>query len=122
MSISDYRNLVAWKKARALASQVYRVTTQFPKAELFGLTQQMRRAAVSVPCNIAEGHGRRSSADRIQFLVIARGSLFELETQALIAGDLEFIAPAEAATVLEAATEVARLVNGLIRHYMKGSR
>ena len=119
MSTSDYRGLDAWIKARALASHIYRLTALFPRNEWFGLTQQMRRAAISAPCNIAEGQGRRATKDRINFLVIARGSLHELETQALIAGDLEFITEAEAEDVASRTTEVTRLVNGLIRHYAK---
>ena len=122
MSTSDYRTLEAWVKARALASHIYRLTAQFPRAEIFGLTQQMRRAAVSVPSNIAEGQGRKSTKDRIAFLVIARGSLHEIETQALIAGDLEFIATQRAEDIVERTTEVARLVNGLIRHYARRLR
>lgn len=117
MSKSGYRDLVVWQKARALASRVYRVTRQFPRFELFGLTAQMRRAAVSIPCNVAEGHGRRTTADRIQFLMIARGSLLELETQALIAADLEFMKCAEADDIVERTTDVARALNGLIRFY-----
>ena len=86
---------------------------------MFGLTQQIRRAVVSVACNIAEGQGRKSTKERIQFLVIARGSLFEVETQALIAGDLEFVTTAEAEDIVNRTIEVTRLVNGLIRHYAK---
>ena len=119
MITSDYRTLEVWQKARALASHVYRVTAKFPKSELFGLTQQMRRAVVSVPSNIAEGQGRRFTRDRIQFLVVARGSLYELETQATIAGDLDFITADEAGAVVNRTIEVTRLLNGLIRHYMK---
>jgi len=119
MSKSDYRDLEVWKKARVLATRVYRVTAGFPKHEIFSLTQQMRRAALSVPCNIAEGQGRRSTADRIQFLVIARGSLMELETQALIAADLEYLAPTLSEDLVANATEVTRMINGLIRHYLR---
>lgn len=119
MSKSDYRDLRVWRKARLLASRVYRVTADFPKHELFALTQQMRRAVLSVACNIAEGQGRRSTADRIQFLVIARGSLLELETQAIIAADLEYLPPTLSEDLVSNATEVTRMLNGLIRHYMR---
>ena len=105
-----------------MASRIYRVTRHFPKYELFGLTTQMRRAAVSVACNIAEGHGRRSTSDRVHFLVIARGSLFEIETQALIAADLEFIEESDAEQLVARTTEVTRLLNGLIRHYIRGAK
>lgn len=117
MNRSDYRTLDVWQKARGLASRVYSITATFPRSEMFGLTQQMRRAVVSVPCNIAEAQGRRSSRDRMQLLFVARGSLHELETQVTIAGDLEFVTAAEAADVLDRAAEVTRLLNGLIRHY-----
>lgn len=79
----------------------------------------MRRAAVSVPSNIAEAHGRQTTRDRIQFFVIARGSLFELETQALIAADLGFTSTSDAETVVTRTTEVTRLLNGLIRYYTR---
>lgn len=117
MRRSDYRDLKVWQKARALATFVYRLSAQFPRHEMFGLTSQMRRAAVSVPCNIAEAHGRRSNADRINFFVIARGSLLEIETQALIAADLEYLQANAAETIVAQTTEVARLLNGLIRYY-----
>ena len=121
MSKSGYRDLEVWQKARALAARVYRLTAGFPRHELFGLTSQMRRAAVSVACNIAEAHGRRSTADRIQFLVVARGSLLEIETQAIIASDLEFATPTAAEYIVTKTTEVTRLLNGLIRHYRSRS-
>jgi four helix bundle protein len=117
MSKSDYRDLEVWQKARALATCVYRLSATFPRHELFGLSSQMRRAAVSVPCNIAEGHGRRTNADRINFFVIARGSLLEIETQALIATDLEYADVSAADTVVARTMEVTRLLNGLIRYY-----
>ena len=119
---SAYRDLRAWKEARALASHIYRVTPAFPKYELFGLTSQMRRAALSVPCNIAEGHGRRTTADRVQFMVIAHGSLLELETQAIIASDLEYITADSAEYIVGRTTDVICLLNGLIRHYAKNGR
>jgi four helix bundle protein len=114
---SKYRDLVVWQKARALAVDVYRVTQQFPRIEMFGLTQQMRRAAVSIVCNIAEGHGRRSEKDLLHFLGISRGSLLELETQILIATDLDYIDALRSDTLMNATLDVARLLNGLIRHH-----
>jgi four helix bundle protein len=119
MNKSDYRDLRVWQEARTLVSHVYRVTAAFPKHELFGLTSQIRRAAVSVPCNIAEGQGRRSTADRIQFLVVARGSLFELETHAIIAADLEYLSADSANQVIVHTTDVICLLNGYIRHCAK---
>jgi four helix bundle protein len=100
-----------------LTAEVYRVTSKFPRAEMFGLTQQMRRAVVSVPCNIAEAHGRRSDADITHFLLIARGSLLELETEAILAADLGFASEVEANTIVTKVTATVRPLNGLIRHY-----
>jgi four helix bundle protein len=85
--------LIAWQKAKSLALDVYRSTQQFPKHEIYGLSSQMRRAAVSIPSNIAEGKGRRSHADLAHFLYQARGSLLELETQISIASDFDYIDP-----------------------------
>jgi four helix bundle protein len=119
MSKSQYRDLIAWQKSRALASQIYRLTQAFTRSEMFGLTQQMRRAAVSVVSNIAEGHGRFSPADITRFLVIARGSTFEIESQTVIATDLGYLNQAHSEQLLEAIIEVTRLINGLLRHYEK---
>src|SRR5271157_3525036 len=87
----NYRELIAWQKAKSLALDVYRCTRRFPKDEIYGLSSQMRRAAVSVPSNIAEGKGRYSPKEFVQFLYRARGSLLELETQLSIACDLGHI-------------------------------
>ena len=83
-----YQDLKAWRKSLELALEVYRATQQFPKCELYGLTSQMRRAAVSIPSNIAEGKGKCSDREFVVFLCHARGSLLELETQALVAKEL----------------------------------
>ena len=88
----SYRDLIAWQKAKALAVSVYRATDSFPKTETYGLVAQMRRAAVSVASNVAEGQGRKTPGEFGQFLGHARGSLLELETQADIAHDLGLIA------------------------------
>jgi four helix bundle protein len=116
MSNSHFRDLIAWEKARRLAVAVYRQTQQFPRIEVYGLTQQLRRAAVSVVSNIAEGQGRRSVKENLNFLGIARGSLFEVETQIVISQDLEYISEQAATTLIEQTVEVIRVVNGLIRH------
>jgi four helix bundle protein len=113
----DYRNLIAWQKAKRLALDVYRCTRSFPKDETYGLSSQMRRAAVSVPSNIAEGKGRHSHKDLVHFLYHARGSLLELETQISIARDLEYI-DQPAFEILESETEeVGRILNGLINRF-----
>lgn len=86
----SHRDLIVWQKALSLVKATYQLTSSFPKQEIFGLTSQIRRAAVSVPSNIAEGYGRRSDGDFARFILISRGSLLELETQLLIAKDLGF--------------------------------
>ncbi|MBK8425542.1 MAG: four helix bundle protein [Lewinellaceae bacterium] len=87
----DFKELDVWREAKHLAITTYKFTETLPKHELFGLTNQMRRAAVSMPSNIAEGNGRRTNKDKAQFLYTARGSLFELETQIVIAHELDYI-------------------------------
>ena len=89
-TVESYRDLIAWKKAKELALDVYTCTREFPRSEIYGLSAQMRRAAVSVPSNIAEGKGRYSQREFVQFLHHARGSLLELETQLEIARDLGY--------------------------------
>ena len=113
--MSNYRDLTVWQKARALTVQVYRATRAYPRHEMFGLTAQMRRAGISILCNIAEGQGRWSRPDYLRFLTIARGSALELEAQIVISEDLEYLESADAASLLEATTEVAKMLNGLIR-------
>ena len=118
----DYRNLMAWQKAKSLALSIYRCTRDFPKDETYGLTSQMRRAAVSVPSNIAEGKGRYSHKDFVHFLYQARGSLLELETQLLIARDLQYIErPIFESLELET-EELSRILNGLINRFQVEDR
>jgi four helix bundle protein len=89
--MSNFRNLLIWQKAMALVTKVYTTTSGFPKEEMFGLTSQIRRCSVSIPSNIAEGHGRDSDAETIRFLNITIGSLFELQTQLEIAYNVSYI-------------------------------
>src|SRR5438046_1291316 len=110
-----YKDLLVWQKAMDLVKSIYRVTKVFPREEIYSLTSQMRRAAIAVPSNIAEGKGRYSTADVNHFLVQARGSLYELETQILIAADLGYLAQDETRYLLASTAEVAKLLNGLIR-------
>jgi len=114
MKVSHYQELIAWQKAMALVEEVYAATRTFPREEIYGLTSQLRRAAVSVPSNIAEGQGRRSTADFLRHLSIAYGSLLELETQVLIAARLNYLSKEKCNVVLKMAAEVGRLLNGLI--------
>lgn len=113
----QYTDLDVWTKSRSLANMVYELTKSFPKEEMFGLTGQMRRAAVSVPANIAEGCGRQHSKDAIQFFFVARGSLYELETQLFIASDQKYISPDKTAECLEEITKCKQLINGFISYY-----
>ena len=111
--LRDFRNLEAWQKAFSLAASVYTETTRFPASEAYGMASQLRRCAVSVASNIAEGSNRRTTKDFIKFLFIARGSLAEMETQILLSGEIGLIA--NIGEHLAAINEVGRLLNGLIR-------
>lgn len=113
MKVLNYRELIAWQKAIDLVEEVYRTSALFPKEECFTLTQQIRRAAVSIPSNIAEGQGRFSTKEFVHFLSIAHGSLREVETQAIIAQRLAYIGEPMANKILNLAGEVGRIVNGL---------
>ena len=108
-----YQDLIAWQKATQLALEVYRCTRTFPKDELYGLTSQMRRAAVSVASNIAEGKGRYSRKEFVQFLYRARGSLLELQTQLFIAQELDYIESLVSRRIRDRADELGRILNGL---------
>ncbi|HTW58222.1 MAG TPA: four helix bundle protein [Terriglobales bacterium] len=112
--VKSYRDLVVWKKAMALVLDVYRSTQTFPKSETYGLVSQLRRAAVSIPSNIAEGQARLSTGEFRHFLGNARGSLMEVETQILIARDLGYLRQDEGENLLGVAAEVGRILNGLL--------
>ena len=111
---SSFRDLRVWQEAMKLASEIYRATAGFPRHEVYGLSQQMRRAAVSVPSNIAEGKGHRSNREFTNFLLHARGSLLELQTQMLIAEDLQYLSKERMQKLGEQADRIARGLNGLI--------
>lgn len=106
-----HHNLDVWKRSIELVIEIYKVTERFPRQEIYGLTQQMRRAAVSIPSNIAEGAGRKSTKEFVQFLSTAQGSIAELETQLLIAGKLGYAKAAS--SVLKELDEISRMVIGL---------
>ena len=114
MTVQSYKDLIVWQKAMLIVKVVYKLTQGFPKEELYGLTNQIRRAAVSVPSNIAEGQARRGKAEFKNFLSIARGSLAEVETQLLIAQDLNYINHVQLQEVLSLHTEVGKMLNSLI--------
>jgi four helix bundle protein len=120
--ISSYRDLVVWQKAVELVTAIYAATSSFPKHEIFGLTSQLRRCSVSVPSNIAEGQGRATKGEFIQFLSHARGSLFELETQVCIATKLGYLSPENSRILEKQAEEVARILNGLLTSLGAGAR
>lgn len=122
MAVMNFRGLIAWQKAMDLTELVYRVTGQFPKAELYGLTSQMRRAAVSIPSNIAEGQGRRTTGEFLNFLSVAYGSTCELQTQLLLAARLKFCEIKETDSGLNRSAEVARLLNGLSNSLQRKSK
>ena len=115
MASQNYRELFAWQRAMDLVELAYRLSRKFPKDELFSLTSQLRRAAISIPSNIAEGEGRGSPVEFCRFLRIAHGSLRELETQFMIAKRLDYISDAELVEALDLAALIGKLVNGLIR-------
>ena len=114
-TIKSHRDLIAWKKAIDLTVDVYRVTKAFPSDERFGLTSQIRRASSSVPANIAEGQGRRSKREFVQFLCHARGSLLELDSHLELALRLEYIDKLNFSGLREQVDEVGRIINGLVR-------
>ena len=117
----NHKDLIVWRKAMNLTLEVYRCTKSFPREETYGLAAQMRRAAVSIPSNIAEGRGRYSSREMTQFLVNGRGSLLELETQVEIAKALAYIGSEQSHDLLDQCYEVGRLLNGMLSHFKQPS-
>ena len=115
MALRSYQELIAWQRSIQLVADVYRAIQVFPREETYGLTSQIRRAAVSIPSNIAEGRGRLSRGEFKQFLGHARGSIFELESQLLIARSLDYFGDEETRILLGKVAEVARILNGLLR-------
>ncbi len=111
---SSFRDLRVWREAMHLTAEIYRSTSEFPRHELYGLSQQIRRAAVSVPSNIAEGKGRNTDKEFSQFLFHARGSLLEVQTQLLIAEELQYLSKEKAENLLGLAEGVGRALSGLI--------
>jgi four helix bundle protein len=114
--VQHYRELIVWQRAMELVEEVYRLSRAFPRDELYGLTQQIRRAAVSVPSNIAEGQARDSTAEFRRFLSIAQGSRAEVETQILIAIRLSYTTESEAQAAVSLLEELQRMLTKLIMH------
>jgi len=115
MTIKSYRDLIVWQKAMDLVEEIYRCSQGFPNDERFGLTAQLRRAAVSVPSNIAEGNSRGTSRDYLRFLDMSYGSLAEVETQVMIANRLNYLDSPKLEDLLQRTGEIGRLINGLQR-------
>lgn len=111
----DTSKLIVWQKSHELVLKIYKITENFPKEELFGLTSQIRRAAVSIPSNIVEGKARGSNNEYNRFLLIARGSLEEVKYQLLLARDLKYISDEKYNSTLELAKDVGRLLSGMIK-------
>lgn len=115
----NYTELDVWKYARELVKLVYMLTKSYPQDELYGLTNQLRRSAISVPSNIAEGTGRQSNKETIHFLFIAKGSLNELETQLYLSFDLGYISKEELDNILQKVISNKKLLSGFINYYKK---
>lgn len=113
--LKNFTDLLVWKKGHQLVLQIYKLTKTFPKEEQFGLTNQMRRCAVSITSNIAEGFGRRGIKDKTNFYYISRGSLTELQNQLYIAKDNQYITQEDFQNCIEKSAEVLKLINSLIK-------
>jgi len=113
--LKSFKDLKVWQKSYGLCLKAYKITSTFPKDERYGLTSQIRRSAVSIPSNIAEGYGRKTTVDYIRMLYIAYGSTCELETQVLLAGDLGFIDKGNRSVAIESIKEVERMLKALIK-------
>ena len=113
--LKNFKELNVWQKAYKLCLEVYKTTRNFPNEEKYGLSSQMRRAAVSIPSNISEGYGRKTTPDYIRSLYIAYGSNCELETQTLLSGDLAYVENEKLNSLLERISEVERMLKALIR-------
>lgn len=114
MKINSYKDLLVWQKGMDLAESVYNISKKIPSNEQFGLISQIKRAAVSIPSNIAEGYGRQSSGSYKQFLSVSRGSLLELETQLLLCVRLKYIDSEEIAELFKEIDSLARMLSSLI--------
>jgi four helix bundle protein len=114
MNVQSYRDLTVWQKAMDFVVECYRACDHFPKMEQYGLCSQLQRASVSIPSNIAEGHGRNSTREFLHHLSIAYGSLMECETQVQIANRLRYISAEHQQALLDRAQEIGRMLNGLM--------
>ncbi len=115
--MNNYYELEVWKRSRELVNEIYNISKKFPREEIYGITNQIRRCAVSIPSNIAEGVGRQYKKDSVQYFYISRGSLYELETQLFICSDQKYITNDEFVSILDLITECKKLLNGFIKYY-----
>ena len=120
--MASFKELDAWKLARKLVKTVYELSSKFPKEEVFMLTAQIRKAAVSAPSNIAEGVGRRTKKDSLQFQHIARGSLNEIETQVYLAIDLNYLDDASAQAIISEIEDCRKVLSGYIKYLEAGKK
>lgn len=114
MYLKSYKELIVWQKSIQLVKEIFILTDELPKSEMYGLISQMRRASVSIPSNIAEGYGRRSAKEYAQFYSVAYGSALELETQLIVCQELKFISPEQLAKVQPLLEEVSKMLNSML--------
>ena len=113
--LKNYKELNVWQKSYALCLHIYKITKGFPKDEIYGLTSQIRRSAVSIPPNIAEGYGRKTTIEYVRFLYIAYGSICELETQTMISGDLSYVEKESLGKLKGEIGDIERILKALIK-------
>ena len=113
--IRSYKDLLIWQKGIELTEKVYLLVKSFPSEEIYSLTSQIKRSVISIPSNISEGYGRSSTKNYIQFLRISRGSLYELETQLIISGNLNYIQKETQIKMIEELNTISRMIQGLIK-------
>jgi len=122
LTIKTYKDLLVWQKSMNLVTEIYKLSKSFPADEMYGLTCQIRRSAISIPSNIAEGSGRKSTADYIRFLYIATGSLYELQTQIEIALTLGYLKKTDFDKLYESSREIERMLSSLTRKLNDAAR
>ena len=113
--LKNYKELKVWQASYKTCLHIYKVTKQFPKEEIYGLTSQIRRSAVSIPSNIAEGYGRKTTLEYVRFLYIAYGSVCELETQTMICGDLDYVRKEKLDQLKKEIGDVERMLKAMIK-------
>ncbi|MFN5309443.1 MAG: four helix bundle protein [Candidatus Kapaibacterium sp.] len=114
-TVKNYRELIVWQKSINLAKKIYACTQPFPKEEMYGLVSQMRRASISIACNIAEGQARNTTGEFKQFLGISKGSLAELETMLILSSEMNFLTEENLQTLSKDCEEISKLLNGLLK-------